>query len=97
MKRKQYTELLFVLESCQNALTSHRNFNLAEVHAEEYLDMLPKEVTDVKLSASMRNAMKQRDGNLLLAVVEAEIARLRATKVKMLKEHIAQRRLSSFA
>lgn len=79
--------LLVKLESAHNALKEHRNFNLAEVHLLEYFkEQPPAEQT----TGYLFDALKERDSELLLAAVEAEIERLRTEKIKLLREDITQ-------
>ncbi len=76
------------LESCHNALAVHNNFNLAEVIIGEYYQEIPQELIDQRLTKSILDALRDRDGKLFFAAVEAELERLRVEKIKLLREKI---------
>ena len=76
--------MLVKLESAHNALTSNHNFNLAEVLIGEYFETIPQEMIDEKLTKSFLDALRDRNFELFLSVVDAEIERLRSEKVKLL-------------
>jgi len=78
------------LESAHNALVAHHNFNLAEVLLTEYYKELSPDFEDARITKGMFEALRDRDKELLLAAVEAEIERLSTEKVKMLREKITQ-------
>lgn len=95
MKQKKYTRktisaLLIKLESCHNALSAHKNFNLAEVLISEYYQEIPQQLIDEKITKSVLEALRGRDRELLFAAVEAEIERLRTEKIKLLRTKIIQ-------
>ena len=79
---------MLTLESAHNALTEHKNFNLAEVLISQYCNSIPQDSVDKKLTKSILNASRDRNFDLLLAVVEAEIERLSTIKIKLLREKI---------
>jgi len=76
------------LESCHNALSVHNNFNLAEVIIGEYYQEIPQELIDQRITKSILDALRDRDGKLFFAAVEAELERLRVEKIKLLREKI---------
>lgn len=93
-QKKQYTPprttinaLLIKLESVHNALLKH-NFNLAEILTAEYYKEIPREMVDEQLTKSILHALRQRNSELLLATIEAEIERIRTEKVKLLRTRI---------
>lgn len=81
---KEVHVLLTILELAKNSLEAHRNFNLAEVHMEEYVGR----ISDKRAKKSIQNGLKKRDRELLLAVVEAEIERLSIEKIRLLRGEI---------
>ncbi len=88
-KKKNFNSLLVTLENCQSAL-ENKNFNLAEVWTGEYFAAIPQELVDQQNTKAFYDALQQRNAELLLAAVEAEIERLRTEKVKRLREAITQ-------
>jgi len=96
LSRQKLNELIVTLESCHNALTDHKNFNLAEVHINEYLDALPKQHHDATVTKSIEHALKKRDFELLRSAVESELERLRLMRINLLRDNIAQRKVSHY-
>lgn len=86
--RKTISALLIQLDSAHNALSSHKNFNLAEVLISEYFVEIPQEFVDQSITKSLYHALQKRDAELLLAAIDAEIERLRTEKIKLLREKI---------
>ena len=86
--RKTLSSLLVKLESCHNALEAHKNFNLAEVLIGEYYQEIPQQLIDEKIAKSVLDALRNRDGKLLFAAVEAEIERLRLMKIEMMRKSL---------
>jgi len=92
-KKKKYSRneiiaMMLKLEYAKNALEAHKNFNLAEVYVEEFLEKCSKELADEKANKIIREALEQRNYELLLSAVDAEIERLSIIKIKMLREKI---------
>ncbi len=87
-KKSEITAMLLKLEYAKNALESHKNFNLAEVHIEEYMQKCPKALVDAKMKKVIRESLEQRNHKLLALAVDSEIERLSILKVKQLRRKI---------
>ena len=81
------TQLLLLLDYAKNALEEHHNFNLAEVHTEEFLKKSGK-YSNARGRKSLLNALDSRDSELLLAAVDAEIERLSVVKINEIRKKI---------
>jgi hypothetical protein len=80
--------MMLKLEYAKNALEAHKNFNLAEVYIEQFLEQCPKELSDTTAIKIMNEALEQRNYELLLGAVDSEIERLSILKIKLLREKI---------
>ena len=85
------TQLLLLLDYAKNALQAHHNFNLAEVHIDDYLKKCKGTFANARAKKSVLNALEKRDSDLLLAVIDSEIERLSVLKIKALREKIVNR------
>ena len=86
--RKTISALLVKLDSAHNALSAHKNFNLAEVLMSEYFSEIPQELVDQSITKSLYHALQRRNAELLLASIDAEIERLETEKIKLMREKI---------
>ncbi len=89
-KKSEITAVLLKLEYAKNALEAHKNFNLAEVHIEEYMQKCPKALVDAKMKKVIRESLEQRNHKLLELAVDSEIERLSSLKIRLLRERIIQ-------
>ena len=89
-KNTEINKLLTLLESCENAISEHKNLNLAEVWIREYLNEIPKKISDTKSAESIYRAIQNKDKELLLAAVNVEMERLKMEKIKLLREKIVK-------
>ncbi|RMD57593.1 hypothetical protein D6825_03565 [Candidatus Woesearchaeota archaeon] len=80
----EINKLIIKLDAANHALENH-NLNLAQVWLQEYIQALPKELTDKKIKKSIKEAMEERDFELLKAAIEADIERLSVLKIKNLR------------
>ena len=78
-----YNELLINLESIHNALEKH-NINLAKILIDEYYEKIPLKIIDKTLIKNINEAIEKKDKTLMNAVIEAEIEKIRALKIKNL-------------
>jgi len=88
--KSEITAVLLKLEYAKNALEAHKNFNLAEVHIEEYMQKCPKALVDSKIKKIIKESLEQRNHKLLALAVDSEIERLSTLKIKLLREKITQ-------
>ncbi|MBS3148942.1 hypothetical protein J4219_08775 [Candidatus Woesearchaeota archaeon] len=86
---KDLNPLLFILDSCEDALNKG-NLNLAEVWLAEYFEKLPQNALDQNYIKSIFHALKERNLEYLKAAVESEIERMRTLKVKALHDLVAR-------
>ncbi len=90
LSKNTIRKLLLILESAHNAIKEHKNFNLAEALISEYCNAIPQTAVDASDTKSILNALRTRDMHLLMAVIDAEIERLRTEKIKLLRKEIIQ-------
>lgn len=88
--KNEITAVMLKLEYAKNALEAHKNFNLAEVHIEEYLKQCPKALVDAKIRKIIKESLEQRNQKLLALAVDSEIERLSTLKIKLLRKKIIQ-------
>jgi len=79
---------MVILDSAWDALEVHRNFNLSEVHILNYYNGLPKTGRDERIDKNMKESLKTRDRELLLAAIEAEMERLGVEKIKLMRREV---------
>jgi hypothetical protein len=82
---KVVNALLLKLEGARSAILKH-NFNLAEVLVSEYFQSIPQDFVDKKVAKFFLDALRDRNGELLLACIDAEVERLSLFKIKLLRE-----------
>ncbi len=93
MKRKKKpanitSKLLVLLDTAHQAIEQQHNYNLAEVWIGEYFEKLPKKLLDQRIAKNIYDGLRDKQRDLFLAGIEAEIERLRILKVKELRNKI---------